>query len=120
MSAGRSSQLVTCSSVERTKYLMSSKAIPDTSGPHVGRGFRSKSLSAFRRRSSIHSGSSFSEEMSRTTDRKSTRLNSSHVAISYAVFGLKKTKVDYKELAGEYHGGGIVNAHELPAATVAT
>src|SRR5207253_3760543 len=27
---------------------------------------------------------------SRTTDRKSTRLNSSHVAISYAVFCLKK------------------------------
>src|SRR5690625_6010812 len=26
------------------------------------------------------------------TDRKSTRLNSSHVAISYAVFCLKKTK----------------------------
>src|SRR5207249_9492009 len=25
-----------------------------------------------------------------TTDRKSTRLNSSHVSISYAVFGLKK------------------------------
>src|SRR5690625_7513252 len=28
------------------------------------------------------------------TDRKSTRLNSSHVAISYAVFCLKKTKVN--------------------------
>src|SRR5437870_8626502 len=28
----------------------------------------------------------------RTTDRKSTRLNSSHVAISYAVFCLKKKK----------------------------
>src|SRR5690625_6598083 len=27
-------------------------------------------------------------------DRKSTRLNSSHVAISYAVFCLKKTKKD--------------------------
>src|SRR5437870_6981351 len=27
-----------------------------------------------------------------TRDRKSTRLNSSHVAISYAVFGLKKKK----------------------------
>src|SRR5690625_6439739 len=27
-------------------------------------------------------------------DRKSTRLNSSHVAISYAVFCLKKKKVD--------------------------
>src|SRR5437870_10524607 len=29
---------------------------------------------------------------SRTSDRKSTRLNSSHVAISYAVFCLKKKK----------------------------
>src|SRR5439155_14179772 len=29
-----------------------------------------------------------------TGDRKSTRLNSSHVAISYAVFCLKKKKVD--------------------------
>src|SRR5438067_3841714 len=28
----------------------------------------------------------------RTTDRKSTRLNSSHVSISYAVFCLKKKK----------------------------
>src|SRR5438874_8233419 len=32
-----------------------------------------------------------------TSDRKSTRLNSSHVEISYAVFCLKKKK----ELAGE-------------------
>src|SRR5204863_8774958 len=29
----------------------------------------------------------------RGTDRKSTRLNSSHVEISYAVFGLKKKKI---------------------------
>src|SRR5690625_5728664 len=29
------------------------------------------------------------EQMRDETDRKSTRLNSSHVAISYAVFGLK-------------------------------
>src|SRR5207253_6209712 len=29
----------------------------------------------------------------RLTDRKSTRLNSSHVAISYAVFCLKKKKI---------------------------
>src|SRR6266699_5504727 len=28
-------------------------------------------------------------------DRKSTRLNSSHVRISYAVFCLKKKKIDY-------------------------
>src|SRR5437660_5161852 len=30
----------------------------------------------------------------RVSDRKSTRLNSSHVAISYAVFCLKKNKTD--------------------------
>src|SRR5436305_8995430 len=33
------------------------------------------------------------------TDRKSTRLNSSHVRISYAVFCLKKKKKFYAELA---------------------
>src|SRR5690625_6699481 len=31
----------------------------------------------------------------RDQDRKSTRLNSSHVAISYAVFCLKKKKLDF-------------------------
>src|SRR5690625_5429472 len=31
-------------------------------------------------------------ELNQTIDRKSTRLNSSHVAISYAVFCLKKKK----------------------------
>src|SRR5437660_12930042 len=34
------------------------------------------------------------EEAGARTDRKSTRLNSSHVAISYAVFCLKKKKND--------------------------
>src|SRR2546430_9742670 len=33
----------------------------------------------------------FSEEMAEGLDRKSTRLNSSHSQISYAVFCLKKT-----------------------------
>src|SRR5437773_11586665 len=32
----------------------------------------------------------------RTTDRKSTRLNSSHITISYAVFCLKKKKKNKK------------------------
>src|SRR5439155_26602470 len=32
-----------------------------------------------------------------TVDRKSTRLNSSHVAISYAVFCLKKKKIKYNK-----------------------
>src|SRR5690625_6772761 len=34
----------------------------------------------------------FAEEEIKREDRKSTRLNSSHVAISYAVFCLKKKK----------------------------
>src|SRR5690625_5683949 len=36
----------------------------------------------------------------RTIDRKSTRLNSSHVAISYAVFCLKKKKIKHIKLRG--------------------
>src|SRR5690625_6516844 len=36
--------------------------------------------------------SRFKEEINEHQDRKSTRLNSSHVAISYAVFCLKKKK----------------------------
>src|SRR5438067_6015357 len=34
-------------------------------------------------------------------DRKSTRLNSSHVSISYAVFCLKKKKIKYNKLEYE-------------------
>src|SRR5439155_10940158 len=34
------------------------------------------------------------KDLSSSSDRKSTRLNSSHVAISYAVFCLKKKKVN--------------------------
>src|SRR5256885_7582196 len=40
------------------------------------------------------------EEIDRTgeiPDRKSTRLNSSHLVISYAVFCLKKKKTNYKD-----------------------
>src|SRR5256886_6605723 len=36
---------------------------------------------------------SFGQDFGRATDRKSTRLNSSHSQISYAVFCLKKNKV---------------------------
>src|SRR5690625_6776626 len=36
----------------------------------------------------------FSAEGSGVADRKSTRLNSSHVAISYAVFCLKKKSIE--------------------------
>ena len=54
-------------SVERTKYLMLSKSMPDRSEPHVGMGFFSNSFSPLRRSSSIHSGSLLSALMLRTT-----------------------------------------------------
>src|SRR2546422_8633176 len=38
-------------------------------------------------------------------DRKSTRLNSSHGYISYAVFCLKKKKIEYKGHAARIGGG---------------
>src|SRR5690625_6528260 len=41
---------------------------------------------------SIDKGEVLHREVPRVRDRKSTRLNSSHVAISYAVFCLKKKK----------------------------
>src|SRR5262244_2259478 len=67
MSAGRSSQDAACFSVDRTKYLMFSKSMPDRSEPHVGIGLRLNRDRPFSRRSSIHSGSFFFAEMSRTT-----------------------------------------------------
>src|SRR3712207_9213581 len=57
MSSGSSSQDVACFSVERTKYLMFWKSIPDRSEPQSGIGLRPNSLRALSRRSSIHSGS---------------------------------------------------------------
>src|SRR5437870_6504844 len=38
-------------------------------------------------------GDALAAPVASTTDRKSTRLNSSHVAISYAVFCLKKKRI---------------------------
>src|SRR2546426_949749 len=40
-------------------------------------------------------GTLFASAMGTTLDRKSTRLNSSHLVISYAVFCLKKKKHSY-------------------------
>ena len=73
MSAGRSSQDAACFSVERTKYLMVSKSMPERSAPQVGIGLRSKSRSALSRSLSIHSGSPFLPEMSRTTSSERPR-----------------------------------------------
>src|SRR2546426_6339830 len=48
-------------------------------------------------RSTIHSG--LGGDDTRVVDRKSTRLNSSHLVISYAVFCLKKKKKRIYELS---------------------
>src|SRR5256885_4915645 len=48
-------------------------------------------------------------------DRKSTRLNSSHLVISYAVFCLKKKKI--KEAHGQFdHQRALTYPDHLPAA----
>src|SRR5690242_21480345 len=44
------------------------------------------------RKTSLERVAAFLLEMDRRLDRKSTRLNSSHMSISYAVFCLKKKK----------------------------
>src|SRR5437870_10998744 len=64
--------------------------------------FRSRGNQQHQSRAVNHSGgipSSFAAprpDAPRGKDRKSTRLNSSHVAISYAVFCLKKNKATKK------------------------
>src|SRR2546422_7022376 len=50
------------------------------------------------RRPGERDGSETAPRLTRTRDRKSTRLNSSHGYISYAVFCLKKKKNDYNQL----------------------
>src|SRR3989442_11929775 len=41
-------------------------------------------------------------------DRKSTRLNSSHVRISYAVFCLKKNKIQHKPLITSFSESNVI------------
>src|SRR4028118_1407316 len=73
MSSGRSSHEAAWASVERTKYLMLSKSMPERSEPQSGIGLRPNSLKALRRRSSIHSGSLLRREMSVTTSSSTPR-----------------------------------------------
>src|SRR4051795_1451929 len=73
MSSGSSSHEAACASVERTKYLMFWKSMPERSDPQSGIGLRPKSFSALSRRSSIHSGSFLRREMSATTSSSMPR-----------------------------------------------
>src|SRR5690625_6982931 len=62
----------------------------------VSGGFMISALWADVGLSSLTTSGSWGTQVTIMVDRKSTRLNSSHVAISYAVFCLKKKK---KEIA---------------------
>src|SRR5215510_16186341 len=57
------------------------------------RSWRSWSARLSRRAGGSRRGANGRSRPTRRPDRKSTRLNSSHVAISYAVFCLKKKKI---------------------------
>src|ERR1035438_1451756 len=58
-----------------------------------------------------HFGSPLADEL--TTDRKSTRLNSSHLGISYAVFCLKKNKIRSRPAGHPDRSGGRGGLHSL-------
>src|SRR5690606_16759642 len=60
--------------------------VPRVGGEQPGGGAGGGLADLLRRRSEAHSDAGLAR------DRKSTRLNSSHVKISYAVFCLKKTR----------------------------
>src|SRR5699024_12568424 len=62
------------------------------SRPAAGLRAQPRAAAAGRRNRSAHRQSPASAAASTATDRKSTRLNSSHVSSSYAVFCLKKKK----------------------------
>src|SRR6185295_17949688 len=57
--------------------------------------------------SSCHTPGSQPSPSASATDRKSTRLNSSHANISYAVFCLKKKKNRFTHLPCTYHGNTL-------------
>src|SRR5437899_9011543 len=59
--------------------------------PHVARALVQRGVSA-------DINEAFERYLGRGRDRKSTRLNSSHLGISYAVFCLKKKKKKKKEI----------------------
>src|SRR5690625_600441 len=87
---GRNGLTASASSVESQPVIFRASTFPDTDSP-----------SAIMFKASIHitlrpsildpQGKATHEALTQL-DRKSTRLNSSHVAISYAVFCLKKKK----------------------------
>src|SRR5256885_12538314 len=80
--------------------------------------FRSQALKAEAERQIIVAALERNEwHITRTArDRKSTRLNSSHLVISYAVFCLKKKKKKHTPLSDSRHDTGASH-HTHPSAS---
>src|SRR2546427_7873087 len=82
-------------------------ALPISSTATTSRRWRSRSTTTTSASASMPAGSSPQSTRSRSReDRKSTRLNSSHSQISYAVFCLKKKKKLKTELLAASEGRG--------------
>src|SRR2546430_8740434 len=77
--------------------------------------FRSQEISSQRKAARVRI-SGAADEGRRTRDRKSTRLNSSHSQISYAVFCLKKKKNGQTREALKMKGLLVILAFLLAAA----
>src|SRR5690349_23732846 len=79
--------------------------------------FRSSAISAATcsRSVPLRVSTSFISSASGSRDRKSTRLNSSHVEISYAVFCLKKKINDAVIVVSVLHVYAILGAHNRAA-----
>src|SRR5207249_9150963 len=80
--------------------------------PHVCRGWRSQGPGGVARRARrIPEGAPARRRGDLRQDRKSTRLNSSHVSISYAVFCLKKkSELELLSRSCDWLGSGMVSA----------
>src|SRR5207249_8490593 len=102
--SGRFSQLVPSRSY---KYGTASRRMPSTPMPSQ----KLTTASKLRLTSAL---SKFKSGWKAPTDRKSTRLNSSHVSISYAVFCLKKKK-KYNKSESRHENNRInFNSYERP------
>src|SRR2546422_4408653 len=71
--------------------------------------FRSRDRSLDVRRARAQAADHGDHPAQRDRDRKSTRLNSSHGYISYAVFCLKKKKNKQQRGEGELHSEGLAH-----------
>src|SRR5436305_11805386 len=104
----RSSDLSRAASVPRTAWDRSKRLRARPAADARPRRNRSRSRHDHARQSSRHA-----RYDPRLRDRKSTRLNSSHVRISYAVFCLKKKKKKIKQANLNIKEPKLHTLHEL-------